>query len=77
MPQFKQPLKNRRYVCDFVGGIIMIIAVEHVAPLMVRSLALLCVQSYLLNVYGLLGKSDQKDSWQFQQSIYDACLGDP
>ena len=37
----------------------------------------LIVQSYLLNVYGLLGKSDQKDSWQFQQSIYDTCLVDP
>ena len=24
------------------------------------------VQSYLLNAYGLLGKSDQQDSWQFQ-----------
>ena len=35
------------------------------------------VQSYLLNAYGLLGKSDQYDSWQFQQSIYDACLVDP
>ena len=35
------------------------------------------VRSYLLNEYGLLGKPDQKDSWQFQYSIYDACLVDP
>ena len=35
------------------------------------------VQCYLLNADGLLGKPDQQDSWQFQQSIYGACLGDP
>ena len=35
------------------------------------------VRSYIINVYGLLGKSDQYDSWQFQQSINGACLGDP
>ena len=33
------------------------------------------VRSYLLNAYGLLGKPDQQDSRQFQQSIYDACFG--
>ena len=26
-------------------------------------------------LYWLLGKPDQQDSWQFQQSIYDACFG--
>ena len=32
------------------------------------------VRIYLLNADGLL---DKYDSWQFQQSIYNACLGDP
>ena len=35
------------------------------------------VRIYLPNVDGLLGQSDQCDSWQFQQSIYYTCLGDP
>ena len=34
-------------------------------------------RSYLLSAYGLLGKPDQWDSWQFQLSIYDVCLVDP